>query len=876
MRKSLLLISFFLVGLASVNARHIAGGEIFYQYIGPGSTSGTSQYRITLRLFRDCQSSGAALDPQVNIAIFLKSNNTPVSGSPFTTNIDHIETIQRTTGSLPCIINEPQVCYQIGFYYLTVTLPDNAQGFWVTFQRCCRVDFISNLGQQNNVGATYVGSIAGTAQLGGGVNSSPQFQVKDTALVCQNRNFTLDFSATDPDGDSLSYYFCNAYTGGSEGTPVITNPAPPPYNSVPYGNGFSAGLPLGFGVSINSRSGIITGIAPASGSYVIAVCVDEWRDGRIINTHRKDFILKIGNCDFVAAQLPISISSCDGFTVSFENETPTSLINAWSWDFGVAGTDTDVSVLEKPSFTFPDTGLYRVKLIVNPGDPCSDSAFTNVAVYPGFFPGFYTRGICFSKPTQFIDTSRTRYGFISKWRWDFGEPSFINDTSILQNPVYTYPSMGTKTVTFIVESNKGCVDTVTQNVTIIDKPPIVMPFRDTLICSIDSLQIPASAPGGGNFSWSPNYNIINENTSTPTVFPKTTTWYKVRLDDNGCLNDDSVRVRVVDFVTLSLRGDTTICAGDPVQLFAQTDGLQFAWTPVATLDDPTAQNPIASPANTTTYQVVATIGKCNATSDVTIFTVPYPLANAGPDTTICYGTRALLHGSVNPGATFNWTPEGTLSDPRSLFTVASPPAANAYPYVLTTFENNGCPKPGRDTVIVTMLPKVNAFAGRDTAIVVGQPLQLGATGGVSYFWYPPTGLSATAIENPVAVHDGSIDSIRYWVRVIDEAGCLDSATLLVKIFKVNPTIFVPSAFTPNGDGLNDLVKPIAVGIERIEYFRIYNRWGQLVFTTTVNGDGWDGRINGKEQGTNTFVWLVKAIDYLGNPVFQKGTVTLIK
>ncbi|MBI1344100.1 MAG: T9SS type B sorting domain-containing protein [Terrimonas sp.] len=872
MKKHLLIVCLFLGVYANSYARHIAGGEIYYQYLGPGSSPNTSQYRITLRLFRDCESSGAQLDGSVNIAIFNKGGNTPVTGSPFSTNLDHIETIQRTIGSLQCIINEPTVCYQIGFYYLIVTLPDTPQGYWITFQRCCRVDFVSNLGVSNNVGATYLGSIAGS----NGVthNSSPQFQVKDTALVCQNRIFTLDFSAVDPDSDSLSYSFCEAYDGGSAGLPVVTNPPPPPYSSVPYGNGFSAVKPLGNGVSINPITGIITGIAPAAGSYVIAVCVNEWRNGIVFNTHRKDFILKVGNCDFIAAQLPLKISSCDGFTVSFENQTPSALIHSWHWDFGVAAVANDTSNLEKPTFTFPDTGLYSVKLIVNGGDPCSDSATTQVAVYPGYYPGFIISGICFGKPTQFTDTSSTRYGVISKWRWDFGQVSASNDTSIIQNPIYTYPTMGTKSATLIVESSKGCIDTVTHDITIIDKPPIDLPFHDTLICSIDSLQIPASAPGGGVFSWGPNYNIINANSSTPTVFPKVTTVYHVNLDDNGCLNDDTVRVRVVDFVTLSLRGDTTICATDPVQLFAQTDGLQFNWTPAASLDDPTAQNPIARPDITTLYQVTATIGKCNATSSVNIVVVPYPYSNAGNDTTICYRTTAQLQGAVNPGAIFNWSPGLTLSSTSILNPIASPPATASY--ILTSFENLGCPKPGRDTVMVVMLPKVNAFAWRDTSIVVGQPLQLAGSGGESYSWYPPTGLNNPNIFNPVALHDGSLDSIRYWVRVTDEAGCTDSATLLVKIYKVTPQIFVPTAFTPNGDGLNDVVRPIAVGIQKIEYFRIYNRWGQLVFSTTVNEQGWDGKIGGQEQGTNTFVWLVKGIDYLGKTFFQKGTVTLIR
>jgi gliding motility-associated-like protein len=139
-----------------------------------------------------------------------------------------------------------------------------------------------------------------------------------------------------------------------------------------------------------------------------------------------------------------------------------------------------------------------------------------------------------------------------------------------------------------------------------------------------------------------------------------------------------------------------------------------------------------------------------------------------------------------------------------------------------------------------------------------------------------TGLFKYFLSNPVAKISSSIDSIRYKVYVTDEQGCLDSSSMLVKIFRTNPQIFVPTGFTPNGDGLNDVLKPIAVGVERIEFFSVYNRWGQLVFTTTVNGKGWDGQIGGKPQTTNTFVWTVKAVDYTGKPIFQKGTSTLIR
>ena len=91
-----------------------------------------------------------------------------------------------------------------------------------------------------------------------------------------------------------------------------------------------------------------------------------------------------------------------------------------------------------------------------------------------------------------------------------------------------------------------------------------------------------------------------------------------------------------------------------------------------------------------------------------------------------------------------------------------------------------------------------------------------------------------------------------------------------------PTVFVPNAFTPNGDGKNDLLRPIAVGMVRIDYFQIYNRWGQLVFSTSTNEYGWDGTIAGKVQPSGTYVWLVKAVDYTGAPYVQRGTLVLVK
>ena len=876
--KYILLCVIGCFGVVLAHANHITGGEMFYTF--EGMSGGNYMYKVTLKLYRDCNSGGAQLDNAAPIAVF--DNNSSVMVWNQSITMKEKKTLQIVSPD-PCILNPPTVCYEVGFYEFTVSLPAAADGYTITYQRCCRIAGITNLISSSSVGATYTAQVPGTKQDNAHPNNnSARFLGKDTVVVCANSPMSYSFAAEDADpSDELRYYFCDAYVGGGQGqnppggpnTPSPNPPSGPPYTSVPYSPAYSANSPLGNTININPQTGEISGIAPGAGIYVVTVCVDEIRDGKRIATQRKDLQIKIASCTRADAELNPVYSTCDGFTRTFQNEVPpNSLIKTYYWDFGVPGRDDDVSTEMTPTFTYPDTGTYVLTLITNKGLECSDEEKALVKVYPGFFPGFTVSGICVNKPTQFNDTTRAVYGVVDSWKWDFADAGSNNDASTLQNPTWTYSQMGKKNVRFIVTSSKGCIDTVFKEVEIIDKPPISTLTKDTLMCLGDSVTL--GAVGNGKFSWTPTGNIINGNTANPTVFPTATTTYTVELDDNGCKNTDTARVRVVSVVTLNARTDTTICLTDSVQLSAVTDGLRYTWSPSTGISDPTVLNPKVKPTGTTTYQITARIGRCSKTDDVVVATAPYPKANAGIDTTICHETATQLVGTVD-GTTFTWTPAESLTGANTLTPLASPLVTTAY--VLTTRnDQSGCPKPVSDTVVVNVLPDIEASAGRDTAIVVGQPLQFLATGGVRYEWSPAIDLSATDIHNPVGNYSGEYENIRYTVLVYNEQECLDSASINVRIFKTNPQIFVPTGFTPNGDGANDVVRPIAVGMTTIEYFRIYNRWGQLVFSTTINGKGWDGRINGKEQGTGVYVWVVKGTDFTGKVVSAKGTVTLIR
>jgi gliding motility-associated-like protein len=534
----------------------------------------------------------------------------------------------------------------------------------------------------------------------------------------------------------------------------------------------------------------------------------------------------------------------------------------------VGSRSDDTSTSANPIFTFPDTGVYTVKLIVNKGQSCPDSSITQVRVFPGFYTGFTVEGACKDFPFKFTDTTTARYGTVSAWNWDFGDETSTLDHSTAQHPSWKYNTASTKNVRFIVESSKGCIDTVLKEIIVYDKPPITLPFSDTLICSVDTLQLQAA--GLGLFSWAPNYNILNANTPNPLVYPKFTTDYEVTLNDRGCINKDTIRVRVVDFVTLKAKPDSTICLTDDVLLNAEGDGLRFRWTPAATLDDATKKRPIATPTGNTTYTVIASIGKCNATDVVSIRTIPYPQSFAGPDTTICYDDTARLHGRM-VGYTFNWAPGTTLLNANTLNPFAFP--LRTTNYILSVYDTLGCPKPFRDTMRVFVLDQIFAFAGNDTAVVVGQPLQLTGRGSEFFTWSPPLGLSRSNVSTPIATLS---NNQTYYLRASNEQGCFDIDTINIKVFKTQPDIFVPNAFTP-GSTYNNLFRPAATpGISKLDFFRVYNRWGQLVFSTNEIGRGWDGTLAGKRQNTGTYVWIVQGKDYTGRTVAKKGMMILIR
>ncbi len=872
--KKFFFIFFLLTYALSATAKHIAGGELFYRYLGPGNTPNSGSYEITLRLFRECTSDGPLLENEVvNTGLYdlvtnvlIKSIPMPIQGGIVTLNLN--------TADIPCLTGSPNVCYQMAIYQATVDITFNANGYLLSRTGGNRTANIVNVsGSSSSTGATYTTQIPGTNVLPSGeFNSSPQFLVKDTTLVCAKKKFTLDFGASDVDHDSLSYSFCDSYSGMRTDAGALTSP----YTSLlSYQFPYSGGSPLGDKVTINSKTGIISGIAPGEGRYVVNVCIQEWRHGKLINQHRKDFILRVQACDLIEADLPDKIVNCNDFTVHFEDQSSSSSIISYLWT--ITGGNTIVSTDPTVDYTFPDTGRYVVSLTVNGPNGCVGNASAPVYIYPGFYPGFGVVGDCYAKPFTFTDSTTAKYGYINSWAWAFSD-KFIStgaDTSSQQNPSYQYSQPQNTTAILIVGSSKGCVDTVQHDIAVLGKPLIQLPFRDTLICSIDS--VPLIANSSGSSSWTPNYNIINPNTSKPIVYPKDTTVYIVTVTQNGCTNTDSIKVNVLDYITVKVGLDTGICRTDTFRLHPVSYALSYHWTPATGLDDPNTKYPLAKPLSTIRYYVTANLGKCQDHDSILVKVTPYPQSNAGPDTAVCFGDRAQLHASI-VASSFVWRPANTLLNPNTLFPVAGP--SKTTQYILTVADTLGCSKLVNDTIMVRVIQPIHVFAGRDTFIVANQPLQLAASTTeeevVTYTWTPAFGLNNPSISNPIVTLGSGTDSVKYTVRATVAEGCYGVDDIIVRVFKASPEIFVPSAFTPNGDGKNDIVKSIPTGITKFQYFRIYNRFGQMLFSSSDPLKGWDGNFGGTQQPSGTYVYTAQGIDYMGKTISRKGTVVLIR
>lgn len=422
----------------------------------------------------------------------------------------------------------------------------------------------------------------------------------------------------------------------------------------------------------------------------------------------------------------------------------------------------------------------------------------------------------------------------------------------------------------------GCTDSIVTNI-IQTHPDLLIQRIDTSFATCtgnaDGKIIVTAMGGRPPYVYSINNGISFQ--SAPLFNVRAGTYAVTVKDQNGCLiSQQQIEVALKNDILLTMGAAPVICEGTSSRpLPLSSDATSHLWWPSLGLSSTTAINPVANPVVTTKYYVKGTRGICNKTDSIIVFVNPAPVPNAGEDKVICFGGNTKFDGSG--GTQYFWRPSIYLDDVNAASPNITDPIDDRV-YYLKVKDANGCESLFEDTVKLAVTPPVRIFAGYDTVAAIQQPVQLhayeiGNSGVTRFVWEPAYGLNDASSAHPIAILD---KEVIYYVTGYTPANCKGSAVIKIKVYK-GPDIYVPKAFTPDGNGLNDLLKAIPVGLKETHYFKIYNRWGQEVFSTREFHKGWNGRSKNSQVVPGTFVWIASGTDYTGKPVIRKGTVIIL-
>jgi len=266
-----------------------------------------------------------------------------------------------------CIKIWPNACVDAYDYIDTITLPQRKGGYYVSFQRCCRNNTIVNLLNPLSTGENIWTNITDTSITKN--NSSPIFNQLPPNFLCTNTELVFDHSATDPDGDSLSYEFFHPFTGATsfDPRPECDEYEEAPFSKIDFGTGYTynVAIPSNPVVSLNSKTGELRLTPTLTGQFVIGIMVKEFRNGQLMGATRRDFQFNVQNCVFETTSAFVNPSVNCNREVFFTNNSQNA--DSYFWDFGDSTTIADTSNTSDAYYRYPGAGTYKVKLVAAKG-----------------------------------------------------------------------------------------------------------------------------------------------------------------------------------------------------------------------------------------------------------------------------------------------------------------------------------------------------------------------------------------------------------------------------------------------------------------------------------------------------------------------------
>lgn len=389
----------------------------------------------------------------------------------------------------------------------------------------------------------------------------------------------------------------------------------------------------------------------------------------------------------------------------------------------------------------------------------------------------------------------------------------------------------------------------------------------TTICKNGSAQLTAS--GGTIYNWMPAAGLSNAGIANPIATPTASTTYTVHVSNGQCADSATVTVNISPDPSANVSPSTSICKGDKTQLVA-IGGSSYSWFPPTGLSSATSATVTASPNATTTYTVVAHAGSCSDTAQVTVTILPTPVLVAS-NKKICKGESVQLQ--VSGALSYSWNPSIGINSPYIANPIVAPQATTVY----TVEASNGqCTGSTLITVTVVQPPKAiimtttNDDDSEAPMTVNFYNESVGASTSL-FTMYSPTTNTCSSNFHYTYNDPGTYEVL---LNVANADGCKDSTAVTIEV-KPTSGVYVPNAFTPNGDGRNEIFKVVTYNINEFEAF-IYDRWGNLVYKWNDLDGGWDGTYKGELVQEDTFVWEVKAKGVDGKHYNPRGKVSVVR
>lgn len=413
--------------------------------------------------------------------------------------------------------------------------------------------------------------------------------------------------------------------------------------------------------------------------------------------------------------------------------------------------------------------------------------------------------------------------------------------------VYTVTNPGT----YYLTAANSCGGIYSDTVRVLPHPPIAFDAGpDRTKCNSDTLHI--NAPSGFlNYMWANNYNINSTTSQNVVVNPSMDTAYYVKAEKTpGCFAYDTVRVHVNTSPLINLGTDKSFCNGDSVVFNAGSGFSQYIWSNGSS-------TPQISIKTAGTFSVIGvTVQGCKSYDTVRIVNVfANPVVLLDHTDFLCSGSSRVL--DAGKFSSYLWN-DGSASEKIILKNVGT--------YTVRVTDNNGC-KGSDTTTIKTILGLPANFLPADTSLCSYDKLTISPVKSYNtYQWNNSASVSSLTVSQPGT----------YWLQVKDNKGCIGRDSIIITLKDCMKGFYLPTAFTPNGDGKNDVFRPLLFGHVKKYEFTIYNRWGQIVYQTSDLSKAWDGTIGGVMQDPNVFVWIC-TYQFEGEQVkTEKGTVVLIR